>query len=172
MSVTLHTSLGDIKLEVFCDTAPRTSFNFLALAASGYYDGTLFHRNIPGFMVQGGDPTGTGKGGTSIWGGAFPDEFHPDNLHTRGTVSMANKGPGTNTSQFFITFAAQPHLNNKYTVFGKVIHGLDTLDAIEKVPVGPKDRPSTDVILTSITVRANPLAERDIVYRSPTDTPD
>lgn len=91
MSVTLHTSLGDVKIEIFCDTVPRTAFNFLALAASGYYDGTLFHRNVKGFMVQGGDPTGTGKGGESIWGGKFADEIHPENKHTaRGIVSMAN----------------------------------------------------------------------------------
>ncbi|CAB1099398.1 unnamed protein product [Ectocarpus sp. CCAP 1310/34] len=88
---------------------------------SGYYDGTKFHRNIKGFMVQGGDPLGTGKGGESIWGGPFPDEFHPDNKHDRrGMVSMASKGPNTNKSQFFITYTRQPHLNNVYTVFGKV----------------------------------------------------
>ena len=96
MSVTLHTTVGDIKLEIFCDTCPRTSFNFLALAASGAYDGTIFHRNIKGFMVQGGsteDKTGV-KGGESIWGDvAFPDEFHPNNIHDkRGVLSMANKG--------------------------------------------------------------------------------
>lgn len=168
MSVTLHTSLGDIKAEVFCDTAPRTSFNFLALAASGYYDGTLFHRNISGFMIQGGDPTGTGKGGASIWGGKFPDEFHPDNTHDRGVMSMANKGPDTNKSQFFLTYAAQPHLNNKYTVFGRLVSGFDVLDAMEKVPVGDKHRPLSDVTLEAITIHANPLADHDIVYRSPT----
>jgi peptidyl-prolyl cis-trans isomerase-like 3 len=103
MSVTLHTSLGDIKIEVFCDTAQRTAFNFLALCASGYYDNTLFHRNIKGFMIQGGDPSGTGKGEESIWGGKFEDEFHPDNVHTtRGTVSMANTGTNTNGSQVSI----------------------------------------------------------------------
>lgn len=100
MSVTLHTTLGPIKIEVFCDTAPRTSFNFLALCASGYYNNTNFHRNIKGFMIQGGDPTGTGKGGECIWGGKFEDEFHPDNTHgTRGQVSMANTGMNTNGSQ-------------------------------------------------------------------------
>lgn len=113
MSVTLHTDLGTLKLEVYCDIVPRTSFNFLALAASGYYDNTLFHRNIKGFMLQGGDPTGTGKGGESIWGGKFNDEIHPDNKHTvRGVVSMANSGPNTNGSQFFITYAKHPHLDN------------------------------------------------------------
>ena len=91
MSVTLHTNLGDLKIEIYCDTVPRTSFNFLALCASGYYDHTQFHRNVKGFMVQGGDPSGTGKGGDSIWGGKFADEIHPENLHSqRGIVSMAN----------------------------------------------------------------------------------
>eukprot|EP00631_Chrysoreinhardia_giraudii_P005158 CAMPEP_0197428590 /NCGR_PEP_ID=MMETSP1170-20131217/41502_1 /TAXON_ID=54406 /ORGANISM="Sarcinochrysis sp, Strain CCMP770" /LENGTH=173 /DNA_ID=CAMNT_0042956365 /DNA_START=6 /DNA_END=527 /DNA_ORIENTATION=+ len=172
MSATLHTSLGDIKIELFCETAPRTSFNFLALAASGYYEGTIFHRNIKGFMVQGGDPTGTGKGGASIWGGTFRDEFHPDNIHdARGVVSMANKGADTNKSQFFLTYGPQPHLNNKYTVFGRAIHGLDVLDAIERAPVGPKDRPLTDIRLEYITIHANPLADRDIVFHSPDDDP-
>lgn len=97
MAVTLHTSLGDIKLELYADDVPKTCANFLALAASGKYDNTLFHRNIKGFMIQGGDPTGTGKGGESIWGGAFSDEFRPTLRHSRrGIVSMANKGPNTN----------------------------------------------------------------------------
>ena len=100
---------------------PKAAFNFLALAASGYYENTLFHRNIKGFMIQGGDPTGTGKGGESIWGGTFIDEFHNDLKHDRkGIVSMANNGPDSNGSQFFITYAAQSHLNNQYTIFGKV----------------------------------------------------
>ena len=97
MAVTLHTSHGNLKLELFVNEAPRTCANFLALAASGKYDSSLFHRNIPGFMIQGGDSTGTGKGGDSIWGGPFPDEFHPTLRHSRrGIVSMANKGPNTN----------------------------------------------------------------------------
>ena len=100
MSVSLHTNLGDIKIEVFCDTAQRTSFNFLALCASGYYNGTIFHRNIKGFAIQGGDPSGMGKGGESIWGGKFEDEFHTDNTHDkRGQVSMANTGTNSNGSQ-------------------------------------------------------------------------
>ena len=104
---------------------PRTTFNFLALAASGYYDGTLFHRNIKGFMVQGGDPTGAGKGGASIWGGKFADEIHPENKHSaRGILAMANSGPNTNGSQFYITYAKHPHLDNSYSVFGKLIDGF------------------------------------------------
>jgi len=120
MSVTLHTSLGDIKVELHCDLAPLACENFLALCGTGAYDGTLFHRNIPGFMVQGGDPTGTGRGGTSIWGRKFKDEFAPTLRHSsRGVLSMANSGPDTNGSQFFITYAKAAHLNNLYTVFGK-----------------------------------------------------
>ena len=172
MAVTLHTTLGDLKLEIYCDTAPRTSFNFLALCASDYYAGTLFHRNMRGFMVQGGDPTGTGKGGASVWGGAFDDEFHADNRHDRrGVLSMANKGADTNRSQFFITYDKQPHLNNKYTVFGRVIDGHETLDAMEQIPVGKKDRPLTDITLSSITIHANPLADSEIVYLSPNGPP-
>eukprot|EP01040_Poterioochromonas_malhamensis_P005540 gene5540-5956_t len=159
MSLTLVTNYGNIKIEVFCDTVPKASFNFLALAASGYYDNTLFHRNIKGFMVQGGDPTGTGKGGESIWGGTFIDEFHADLKHdARGIVSMANNGPDSNGSQFFITYAAQPHLNNQYTIVGKVIDGLDVLDAFEKIQVGKKNRPLTDIKLERIIIHANPLA--------------
>ena len=200
MSVTLHTDLGTLKLEVYCDIVPRTSFNFLALAASGYYDNTLFHRNIKGFMLQGGDPTGTGKGGESIWGGKFNDEIHPDNKHTvRGVVSMANSGPNTNGSQFFITYAKHPHLDNNCapprpaaatcnapkpspaafapalvsapvasaalpapadSVFGKIIDGFDTLDALERCQVNDKHRPLSEIRLRSVTVHANPLAVR------------
>eukprot|EP01041_Mallomonas_annulata_P000527 gene527-1003_t len=148
MSVTIHTNLGDIKAEIFCDNVPRASENFLALSASGYYDGTLFHRNMKGFMIQGGDPTNTGKGGECIWGGTFPDEFHQE------------LSPDSNGSQFFITYAAQPHLNNKYTIFGKVIDGFETLDAMERVPVGKKNRPLSDVCLERITIHANPIADQ------------
>mmetsp|Transcript_30590 Transcript_30590/g.44970 ORF Transcript_30590/g.44970 Transcript_30590/m.44970 type:complete len:133 (+) Transcript_30590:165-563(+) len=131
----------------------------MALCASGYYDNTKFHRNIKTFMLQGGDPTGTGKGGESIWGGAFEDEFHPENKHDRrGVLSMANKGPDTNKSQFFITYSQQPHLNNVYSVFGRVIDGMDVLDAIERVPVGKKDRPTTDILIQSVIIHANPFA--------------
>lgn len=163
MSVTLHTTIGNLKFEIFCDTAPRTAFNFLALCASGAYDGTNFHRNIKGFMIQGGDTaekTGS-KGGESIWGPVpFPDEFHPNvswtgwvrgplsvcisthptqNLHDkRGVLSMANKGKDTNRSQFFICYERQPHLNNLHTVFGRLIDGFEVLDKMERLPViGP-----------------------------------
>lgn len=118
-SVTLHTDVGDIKLELFCEDCPKTCENFLALCASDYYNGSLFHRNIKGFIVQTGDPMGTGKGGNSIWDRKFEDEFKDNLKHTdRGMVSMANSGPNTNQSQFFFTYAAQPHLDLKYTLFG------------------------------------------------------
>lgn len=116
----MHTDVGDIKIELFCEDCPKTCENFLALCASDYYNGSLFHRNIKGFIVQTGDPTGTGKGGNSIWERKFDDEFKDNLKHTdRGMVSMANSGPNTNASQFFFTYAAQPHLDLKYTVFGK-----------------------------------------------------
>ena len=151
MAVTLHTTLGDLKLEIYCDTAPRTSFNFLALCASDYYVGTLFHRNMRGFMVQGGDPTGTGKGGASVWGGAFDDEFHADNRHDRrGVLSMANKGADTNRSQFFITFAPCKQLDGKHVVFGKVVEGMSVIDKVEAVAVAPggvTEEPTVPVVI-------------------------
>ncbi|XP_057455319.1 peptidyl-prolyl cis-trans isomerase CYP18-1 [Lotus japonicus] len=159
MSVTLHTNLGDIKCEIFCDEVPKTSENFLALCASGYYDGTIFHRNIKGFMIQGGDPTGTGKGGTSIWGKKFNDEIRESLKHNaRGILSMANVGPNTNGSQFFICYAKAPHLNGLYTVFGRVIHGFEVLDLMEKTPTGAGDRPLAEIRLNRVTMHANPLA--------------
>lgn len=163
MSLTLHTTLGDIKLELACSECPLTCENFLALAASGAYDGTAFHRNIKGFMVQGGDPTGSGKGGRSIFAtptGKFEDE--PGGLARkhgrRGVLSMANSGPHTNGSQFFITYRAHPSLDGKYVAFGQVIDGFDTLDRLEKVPVGPGDRPTADVVVRGVTIHANPIA--------------
>ncbi|KAK9480486.1 peptidyl-prolyl cis-trans isomerase-like 3 [Lipomyces japonicus] len=160
MSVTLHTDLGDIKIEVFCEAVPKTAENFLALCASGYYNNTKIHRNIKGFMVQMGDPTGTGKGGESIWGGKFEDEIKPTLRHnTRGIVSMANSGSNTNGSQFFITYDKHAHLDGKYTVFGKVIYGNDsTLEELEKIEVDRKNRPKEPVYIKSITMHANPLA--------------
>ncbi|TXG62717.1 hypothetical protein EZV62_009711 [Acer yangbiense] len=133
--------------------------NFLALCASGYYDGTIFHRNIKGFMIQGGDPTGTGKGGTSIWGKKFNDEIRESLKHNaRGIMAMANSGPNTNGSQFFFTYAKQPHLNGLYTVFGRVIHGFEVLDIMEKTQTGPGDRPLAEIRINRVTIHANPLA--------------
>ncbi|BFZ05642.1 hypothetical protein BsWGS_08681 [Bradybaena similaris] len=161
MAVTLHTDVGDLKLELFCEQCPITCENFLALCASGYYNDCLLHRNIPGFMVQTGDPTGTGKGGASIWGSKFEDEFRENLKHsTRGIVSMANNGPDTNASQFFITYSKQPHLDMKYTVFGRVIDGFDTLDSMEKIQVNEKNyKPLAETRLREITIHANPIAE-------------
>jgi peptidyl-prolyl cis-trans isomerase-like 3 len=169
MSVTLQTSLGDVKIEIACDLVPRAAFNFLALAASGAYENTTFHRNIKGFMIQGGDPTGTGKGGDSVWGGTFDDELCGELRHDRrGVVAMANKGPNTNRAQFFICYAKQPHLNSKYTIVGRVIDGFEVLDAMERVPVGAKDKPLTEIKIKHVHIHANPLAENGIVYPSPT----
>ncbi|CCF75630.1 peptidyl-prolyl cis-trans isomerase-like 3 [Babesia microti strain RI] len=160
MSVTIHTSLGPLKLELFCAETPKTCKNFLALCASDYYNGLTFHRNIKGFAIQGGDPTGKGKGGESIYGGQFENEIVPTLKHDkRGIVSMANLGkPNTNGSQFFITYSRQSHLDGQYTVFGRVIDGFDTLDKLEKEPVKEKNRPVKDIIIESITIHANPIA--------------
>lgn len=131
----------------------------MALCASNYYDKTIFHRNIKAFMVQGGDPTGTGKGGESIYKQKFKDEFSQKLKHNvRGIVSFANSGPNTNQSQFFITYGKAPHLDNVYTIFGKVIHGWDTLDKIEQTPVDKKTRPLEPITLNSVTIHANPFA--------------
>ncbi|KAI3662050.1 hypothetical protein MP638_005498 [Amoeboaphelidium occidentale] len=162
MSVTLHTDLGDIKIRIHWDRVPRTAENFLALCSSGYYNGCIFHRNIKGFMVQTGDPTNTGKGGECIWaGGKFEDEIVDDLKHdSRGVVSMANSNkPNTNGSQFFITYAKQNHLDGKYSVFGRVVDGFKTLDALEELEVGKKNRPLKEVRITSVTIHSNPIAD-------------
>ena len=127
-SATLSTEKGDIVLELFAHKAPNTVNNFVFLAREGFYDGTIFHRVIAGFMAQGGDPTGTGRGGP---GYRFKDEFHPSLRHDKpGVLSMANAGPGTNGSQFFITYGPTPHLDNKHSIFGKVKSGMDVLSSI------------------------------------------
>ena len=124
------TEKGDIKVELYADRAPLTVENFINLARAGFYDGTTFHRVIAGFMAQGGDPTGTGTGGP---GYQFGDEFHPSLRHAgAGTLSMANAGAGTNGSQFFITLAATPHLDNRHSVFGRVIEGMDVVQALRE----------------------------------------
>jgi cyclophilin family peptidyl-prolyl cis-trans isomerase len=125
---TISTDEGDIKIELFADKAPKTVNNFVFLARDGYYDGVTFHRVIKGFMAQGGDPTGSGRGGP---GYKFGDEFHAALKHDQpGILSMANAGPNTNGSQFFITYTETPHLDGKHAVFGRVIEGMDVLEAI------------------------------------------
>jgi peptidyl-prolyl cis-trans isomerase B (cyclophilin B) len=128
--VSIETGKGSIELELFPEHAPKTVNNFVFLAKEGFYDGVIFHRVISNFMIQGGDPTGSGRGGP---GYRFEDELTDNPLrHERGVISMANAGPGTNGSQFFITHCPQPHLDGKHTVFGKVIKGIDVVDAIEQ----------------------------------------
>jgi peptidyl-prolyl cis-trans isomerase B (cyclophilin B) len=126
----METDRGTIELELYPEHAPKTVNNFAFLAGEGFYDGVTFHRVIDNFMIQGGDPTGTGRGGP---GYRFEDEFSGNPLkHERGVISMANAGPNTNGSQFFITHSPQPHLNGRHTVFGKVIEGQDVVDAIRQ----------------------------------------
>jgi peptidyl-prolyl cis-trans isomerase-like 3 len=162
MSITLNTTHGKIKVEIFCELVPKAAKNFLALCASGQYDNTVFHRNCPGFIIQGGDPTGTGKGGTSIYGKNFDDEFVPELKHDRrGILSMANSGPNTNNCQFFITYSKQSHLNNVYTVFGRVIDGFESLDLMEKEPCDSNDKPLNEIKVYSVTIHANPIAEKE-----------
>ncbi|KAL7684116.1 putative protein kinase domain, cyclophilin-type peptidyl-prolyl cis-trans isomerase [Plasmopara halstedii] len=156
--VRLETTLGNISLEVDCDFVPQTADNFMSLCQSKYYDGVLFHRIIKGFMMQGGDPTGTGRGGESVWKKPFRDEIDNRLSHdSRGVLSMANCGPGTNNSQFFITFKACPHLDKKHAVFGRVVGGMDVLDAAEHVETGIEDRPIENVVIQKVQVFANPF---------------
>jgi len=159
------TSAGDFTIRLFDQETPQTVENFVGLAEgtkpwthprSGermqtpYYDGTIFHRVIDGFMIQGGDPLGQGTGGP---GYEFGDEFHPTLRHNKaGTFSMANRGPNTNGGQFFITLGPTPHLDNRHSVFGEVVEGMDVISAIGSTPTGPRDRPVKDVVITSVTI--------------------
>ena len=148
--VRMETNKGVIRIEMFEDKAPITTKNFIDLATKGFYDGVIFHRVIDGFMIQGGDPTGTGRGGP---GYKIPDEFHPDLKHDgAGILSMANAGPNTGGSQFFITLGPTPHLNNRHAVFGKVIEGLDVVKAIGKMSTNAADRPLEDVVMKKVTI--------------------
>ena len=145
-----QTTEGDFRIELEEEKAPRTTKNFIDLAEKGFYDGVIFHRVIDGFMIQGGDPTGTGRGGP---GYTIPDEFHPELRHdAEGVLSMANAGPNTGGSQFFITLAATPWLDNRHAVFGKVIEGMDVVRKIGKVATGPADRPLDDVVMEKVTI--------------------
>ena len=179
-TVTMVTTMGDIRIRLFPDEAPKAVENFLTHAKNGYYNGLIFHRVIRDFMIQGGDPTGTGMGGESIWGDAFEDEFTPKLHNLRGALSMANAGPGTNGSQFFLVQASSapeamleqmkdlpdyfpeeaaadyaeiggtPWLDYHHTVFGQVYEGMDVVDAIAGVAVNGNDKPLTDVKILRI----------------------
>ena len=144
------TSEGTFTVELFEDKAPLTTKNFIDLAEKGFYDGLIFHRVIDGFMIQGGDPTGTGMGGP---GYEIPDEFHPDLKHDgEGVLSMANAGPNTGGSQFFITLASTPWLNGHHAVFGKVVRGMDVVRRIGKVDCDLGDRPLVEVVMKKVTI--------------------
>jgi cyclophilin family peptidyl-prolyl cis-trans isomerase len=154
-TITIETSKGTIVFETFDADAPKTAENFVTLAQKNFYDGIIFHRVIEGFMIQGGDPTGTGMGGP---GYKFADELNPATAsfkagYTRGTVAMANSGPNTNGSQFFIMHKDTP-LPNDYTIFGRVISGMEVVDAIATTPVNGNDRPLTDVVMKKVTVKS------------------
>ncbi len=180
----MKTTLGDIKILLFPEAAPKTVENFTTHAKNGYYNGIIFHRVIPDFMIQGGDPTGTGRGGESIWGRSFEDEFSVDYHNIRGALSMANAGPSTNGSQFFIvqakevdggllsqmeqlsdrgfptecvedyrTLGGTPWLDFKHTVFGQVVEGMETVDAIAGVKTSYGDKPVEDVVILGIDIQ-------------------
>ncbi|WP_341321143.1 peptidylprolyl isomerase [Solibacillus sp. FSL H8-0523] len=178
--VEMNTTMGSIKIKLFPQHAPKTVENFLGHAKAGYYNGIIFHRVIPKFMIQGGDPTGTGMGGESIWGGSFEDECVEALIHLRGALSMANAGPNTNGSQFFIVqnpsldvamlkqmevrgwskeevalykeVGGTPTLDGKHTVFGQVIEGMEVVDKIANVDRNMHDKPKEDVKIESITI--------------------
>ena len=180
--VTVHTNLGDFTLELFPEVAPKTVENFVTHAKNGYYNGVIFHRVIEDFMIQGGDPTGTGMGGESIYGRTFEDEFSREAFNLYGTLSMANAGPNTNGSQFFIVTAKQvpaqmlkqlkdggwpeeiveeyakvggtPWLDHRHTVFGRVVEGMDVVLKIEGVERNAQDCPLEDVVIESMDVKA------------------
>ena len=178
--VVMNTTLGPIKIKLFPEVAPKTVENFLTHAENGYYDGIIFHRVMNEFMIQGGDPTGTGMGGESIYGGSFEDEFSTKVFNLRGALSMANAGPNTNGSQFFIVqktnvdggtikqlknakfpeeivtayseTGGTPHLDHMHTVFGQVIEGMDTVDKIATAKTGAQDKPVEEISIESIEI--------------------
>ncbi|MBI71208.1 MAG: peptidylprolyl isomerase [Gemmatimonadetes bacterium] len=157
--VTIETNLGTIEAELYEDAAPKTVANFIDLATHGYYDDVIFHRVIDSFMIQGGDPDGTGMGGP---GYTIPCEFGEGLAHSEpGMFSMANAGPNTGGSQFFITLAATPWLDGKHAIFGKVSSGLEVVQAIGRVQTGASDRPVEDVVMEKVTVTGSDLAEND-----------
>lgn len=160
--VQIVTSLGNLNFMLHSDEVPKTCENFVRHCLSGYYDGTIFHRSIKHFMIQGGDPEGTGRGGQSIWGVPFEDEFKPNLTHSgRGILSMANSGKNTNKSQFFITYRSAKHLDNKHTVFGSVVGGLEVLTKMEQIKTNSKDKPVEDIKILKCNVFNNPYEEAD-----------
>ena len=178
--VTMNTTMGPIKIKLFKEQVPKTVENFLTHAENGYYDGIIFHRVIPEFMIQGGDPTGTGMGGESIYGNTFQDEFTMDLFNLRGALSMANAGPNTNGSQFFIVQASSlagasasqlkkggwpeeiadayeenggtPHLDQKHSVFGQVVEGMDVVDKIANAKANRDNKPKEEIKIESIEI--------------------
>ena len=163
----IETSMGTIEAELYRADAPKTVENFVKLAEKKYFDGVKFHRVAKGFVIQGGDPTGSGMGGKSIYGGEFADELDPQTPsykagYVKGVMAMANKGPNTNTSQFFIMLADAPRMPKSYTIFGKVVKGIEVVDKIGEVELlqrGSRDgNPKVDVIMKKVTIRRDPPA--------------
>ena len=147
-NIMMETSMGNIKIKLFMEEAPITAGNFLSLVEKGFYDGIIFHRVIDQFMIQGGDPTGTGRGGS---GKKIKDEFGKGLIHNKpGMLSMANAGPNTGDSQFFLTLVPTPWLDGKHAIFGEVVEGMDIVEKIGKTKVGPGDRPVEDVVMNKV----------------------
>ncbi|XP_063709746.1 RING-type E3 ubiquitin-protein ligase PPIL2 [Culicoides brevitarsis] len=160
--VRVITNLGPLNFELHCDLTPKACENFIKHCANGYYNGTKFHRSIRNFMIQGGDPTGSGLGGESIWGKKFDDEFQPNLSHSgRGILAMANSGPSTNGSQFYITFRSCKHLDGKHTIFGKLVGGNEVLTEMERIEVDNKDKPIYDIVIEKCQVFVDPFQEAD-----------
>lgn len=173
--IRITTSKGELNLELHSDYVAKTCENFVKHCQSGYYNGTIFHRNIRSFIIQGGDPTGVGDGGESIWGGKFADDFKLGHLmhNKRGIVSMANSGPNSNGSQFFITYASCQHLDKKHTVFGRLVGGNDTLRSLELAAVDKKtDRPIEDIKILSTEVFVDPFPEAERLLKEARETDD
>ncbi len=165
--VVIETSLGTFEAEMYRADAPKTVENFVRLAEKKYFNGIIFHRVSKGFVIQGGDPTGTGSGGKSIYGGEFADELNPQTPsykagYLKGVLAMANRGPNTNTSQFFVMLQDVPRMPKNYTIFGKVIKGIEVVDKIGEVDITPQmgardGKPKVDVVIKSVTVRHEPF---------------
>jgi len=180
LKAVIKTNKGDLTVRLFPEHAPKTVENFVGLAKKGYYDGVIFHRVIPNFMIQGGDPTGSGMGGESFFGGNFEDEFSPELFNLNGALSMANAGPNTNSSQFFVVTMSElpeqmvsqledagfpdeiieaykdkggtPWLDQKHTVFGQLVEGYDVADTIQNVERNAMDKPNKDVVIETVTI--------------------